>query len=250
MPQLLTNGTYPHDTDAVLAVMLWPSPEDEERRRQYCAAQEAHRLLKAGGDQLCISAELLSTLLDTQDWPTLIDDIGARTKRATVAGLVLASVYVMDLNKDILPPTGAAGASIDKAIHIAGMWARSGQTFGDGDALPMSDQAIKKRWREFASVAHLWAAKELLKPFNVPEGGALFGPDGLPTLLQAASFLQSFGLTYAPENKSKAGRLTLLDPASLWQLDQAVHRPRILVASDRQHYFQAKFREYLKGYAA
>jgi hypothetical protein len=250
MPQLITNGTYPHDTDAVLAVMLWPAPEDEERRRQYCAAQEAHRLLKAGDDPLCISAALLSTLLDTQDWPSLIKDVVARTKRATVAGQVLAAMYVMELNADILPPTGADGASMSKAYHIVMEWARSGMTFGDGDSMPrLSDKTLKKYLAEFAPVAHFWAAKDLLKPFNVPERGALFGPDGLPILLEAASYLQSFGLAYVPSNKSKAARTRLLDKTSIWLLDQSVHRPRIPVADERDLYANAPFREYLRSYS-
>jgi hypothetical protein len=59
-------------------------------------------------------------------------------------------------------------------------------------------------WRDFKSVAHLWAAFHLLKQEKIlPEWSGLGSPDGFVTFLAYAEFMRHFGVTYvaAPSHR-------------------------------------------------
>lgn len=252
MGTINTNGEYRHDKLAVLAAMLWPLPEQEPRRTQFAAVTTVKDLLGNGDQELTLSADVLATVLHAPSWADLGREVEEQTRKATIAGYVMAFMFAMDRYANKMPRRGEAGGSLDKAFFCATAWAREGHTYRDGSPIQASEGRVKKCWQEFRSVAHLWGAKELNKGVQAVPPQGIFDEQHLPTFLGAAAYLQCYGLSRELTHKSRsaADTPTLLNASDTWLLDTGRFRPRIMLPDDDEHVVQAPFVQFLKRYEA
>lgn len=252
MPVLYTNGDAFHDVTSTLAVMLWPGEQQEKERAQFFAAKYVDHVLRSTEEEVTLPANLLAALLDAPGWSALLEEVVKRTKRATVAGHVLVTMFVMDLCKERLPKRGDPGASLDKAIAVMEAWASMDKRFGNGSKFPLSDRTIRNYWDEFRSVAHLWAAKDLnLDPaFQFAPRQEVLNADNLHSLLCMAGQLAEFGCNFKLANKSRDKDRFLLDGGSIWWPDPTNHPPSMKVPKNLAIFDNSAFMQILRGYAA
>src|SRR5262249_10338561 len=154
------------DLGWVMSIMLFPN--DQGLREQYFAVQRVRmEVLDAkDGDLLQVDAQTLRFLLDAPRYEQLSNLTRLSTKRAIVAGDLLAALYLMD-RFSVREP------SINKAIHIAQRYAQ-GAKYSDGTELDSSERKIREHWQEFRPVAHLWAAQRLNEAYPFAPQKALF----------------------------------------------------------------------------
>lgn len=233
MPQLALSEGYEHASAEIHAVMLWPSMEDQEHRRQFCTATQAFELVKSGKRGITVSREMLDALLDTPSWSSLQADIVQRTRRAVLAGNVMSSMFVASLIEDGLPDRARKKAkTLTMAYESGRRWAENLGKYGDGLLLPMDQRKWENCWYEFRSVAHIWSAKELLAQFRNVAGKEVATPGGLKLLLELATTIQEFGTNFRMTKKSKQGSDILLPRSELWTIDMERHPPMVLTEED------------------
>lgn len=250
MAPIQTTGQYRQDQIAVISAMLWPLPNQRVKREQFAAASEVRDMLVSSERPLSIDETLLETLLDAPSWGDIGYQVEEQTRKATIAGYVMAFMFIMDRYSDKMPRRGEEGGSLDKAFFCATEWAREGHSYRDGRPIQASDGRVKKCWQEFRSVAHFWAAKELNKVTLAVPQQAIFQEQHFPVFLQSAAYLQCYGLSRELTNKSKSGSRNLLNPEETWSLDIAKHRPGIQLPADDDNVLLAPFVQYLKRYVA
>lgn len=252
MPILRTNGDDLHDVTWTLAVMLWPDLKSQKEREQFYAAKTADHLLREGPGELTLPSAQIAALLDAPGWPAMVDEVVKRTKRATVAGHVLALMYVMDLCKDRLPNRGDPGASLDKAIGVMEAWAAQEAQFGDGSRFPLSDRTIRNYWEEFRGAAHFWAAKDLnLDPtFQFAPQREVLQASGLHQLLCCAGYLAEFGCSFELANKSRGVQRYLLNRNDVWMPEQKRHPAFLKQPTNLAIFDESSFIKILRAYHA
>ncbi|RTL22776.1 MAG: hypothetical protein EKK52_05370 [Burkholderiales bacterium] len=225
MAEIATNGTLPHDSILIRALMKWPGEGEEEGRRQYYVTDFYRGVAyEPGPPQLLVSVEDIQKLLEAPSWPELVRQAKERTRRGMIAGDVLVSMYLMNLLRDRLPNRGAAGATLDKAFAIADEWARQGNAWGDGVPLAKMTK-IKAAWLEFRPVAHLWAAVSMNQVFPYAPAREIFHPNYINAFFRAAAYFQRFGMSFTIPNKSNRSNIPLLDPSTTWALNTGRHPP-------------------------
>lgn len=223
----------PHlDVLHLQAIMLWPAPGDDEKRRQFYAVFAAQRVLNgAAGGEVALASDLLRQLVNAPSLESIRSDAAKQAKRGIMAGYVMLFMAIMEHHKRRLPPGGAAGASLTKALFATKRMGAQKSTWGDGDVMHLAPNTVKPCWQEFRTVAHLWAAQEALRA-----GGPrqyFMAADMMPAWLEAASYLQQFGLSFLLDSKRARPDEALL-PADVWALDPEEHRPRIQFPTDEE----------------
>ena len=250
MPIFNTEGMFPHDSIKLRALMLWPN--DSEKRRLYFAADYANGFVYKHDPSSVFpwSASLIQALLEAPSWSELKNELKRQSKRALVAGYVFTFMFLMDHLKGRLPRRGAKGASISKALFLAEEWAKQGATFGDGTKMLASAKSVKDCWRDFRSVAHFWAAIELNRSFaNAPQN-KLFHPDHFHDFMRAIGYLQTFGVSFQLDNRSKQSPAFLISSDSDWLIDVDKNRPRIALPQNADVLFDTPFMKLLLKYKA
>lgn len=197
MPAIKLTGD-PWDISRVIAVMLFPS--DEPTQRQYFATQLAryHVLEAQDTDPIRLDAYTLRLLLEAPSYETQKEIATERTKRAVVAGDLLASMYVMDRFK--LPEP-----SMNKAIFVASQYAKKAR-YGDGKQMNVSERMIRDCWAEYMPVAHLWAAFRINEAYPVAAGKDIWTLEGFTPFLQVAAGLFDFGIHFVPVRAKEMNR--------------------------------------------
>ena len=236
---------------AVRAVMAWPDPKDEERRREYLATLVSMHLARLAEAQETLPDPLAAkgweeTILAIEQheaWMASHDEIGQWFEKAgghaTVgaapgwsffeqgmrkrvsgwfaAGLILALVRRMATHHADL----RGGASVNKAVHILDRM--------KPPMIPHNTNALRKAWATYKPVAHFCAA---LFDWFIIAGEHNGSPDKVAAALErelnenfmmflaeAEAYLE-FGLAHQP---LRANGQTLLNPEETWVLPQ--YRP-------------------------
>ena len=230
--------------------MLWP--DDADARRLYYAADFVNGVVYESPPEAVSQwdGHLMRALVEAPSWDELKRESVRRTKRAIVAGYIYTFMFLMDRAHEILPVRAAGGASIDKAMYLAGQWASDGATYGDGTRMLASRKSIKDCWREYRSVAHFWAAMEMNRAFQFAPPKEILRQAHFCTFIRAVAYMQMFGTTHQLANKSKKGAELLSPPASTWLIDTEVYRPTIMLPNDNAVFADAPFMIMLKKYSA
>lgn len=221
MPALQLDGSV-HDYLWVSAVMLFPN---DLSAAQKCFAVEQLKAMTDGDsddEMRVVDTRTIRLILDAPSYADLGKQIVENTKRATVAGDLLAAIYIMDRFNVSRP-------SMNKAKFVAMEFAKKAQ-YGDGTPLNKSEPMVIKCWNEFHGVAHLWAASRLQLNYPYAHPGSQLSPEGISTFLQVAQGLFEFGVSYIP-NGSKPGN-PILDPKKCWCLPNTIQARHL--KSDRQ----------------
>lgn len=248
---LLAPGGVYRAQIAVLAVMAWPDPEDEQARREYVATVMSMHLadLKAkrnalpdplaaeGWEETILAIEQHEAWMashdEVEEW---FDEAGGHAtvsmapgfrffetdmkKRIGVwfaAGLILALVRRMAAHHADLP----GGASVNKAVFILERVKLPN--------VPRNNHDLRKAWTTYKPVAHFcavlfdWFIIAMLHNDTPEEVGHAMEDELNESftmfLSQAEAYLE-FGLSYAPPRTKGQ---TLLAPKETWILPQ--YRP-------------------------
>lgn len=230
--------------------MLWP--DDVDMQRRYYAADFVNGVVYESPPEVISQwdGHLMRALVEAPSWDELKRESVRRTKRAMVAGYIYTFMFLMDRARGVLPVRAAGCASLDKAMYLAGQWAREGATYGDGTRMLASQKSIKDCWREYRSVAHFWAAMEMSRAFQFAPPMEILHPAHFHTFIRAAAYMQMFGTTHRLANKSKKAAEVLSPPASTWLIDVGVYRPTIMLPNDNAVFADAPFVLMLKRYGA
>ncbi len=230
MPKIILDDD-PNDIGWVYSIMLFPN--DETLRKQNFGLEIAKlELLKVEELQkrwMSPQGEELQPALDTKKITTLLINTPAdsdfkiarteREKKGTVAGQILASLYLMD-KFNLEEP------SLNKAIFVSTEYNKKAK-FGDGSPMP-AESKIKEYWKEYLPVAHLWAAFELNINYSfVSEQHDCFGEKGFIKFLQVAADIYNFGIKFIP--KRARPLKPILNAEKCWGFDSSI-KPLTLIS--------------------
>lgn len=240
MATITLNGTS-DDLDIVRSIMLFPN--DEALRNHYLKMLDLNDQISAtaDGESITIAVDDLKSALAGPSWMEVKSLATEAVKGGTIVGDLLATIYIMDAFKD--RHDAFADPSFGKALHVIEKFA-IGERFGDETPLPYSEGTIRKRWTEFESVAHLWAATRLNQDYPFCEPGAWqHSVEACHKMLAAAAGILKFGTNYIPK-RTKPPK-PVVDPVKAWAIPASVGSSRL--ESER---LPDKLAEYLKSFKA
>lgn len=211
MSNLIRLHHRPEDAAWVQAVMYFP--RDKYLRESWFAVETTNSQLHqiADDERFEVDARTLRHLIDAPSFDALKAETAKAIKGGSIAGDVLASIYLM--HRFQIPEP-----SIKKAMHIAARFAKKAK-YGDGSTIPRSRRKIQEHWRNYKSVAHLWAAFRLNKAYPYAEPAECF-VDKLTDFLGVSSALLNFGKTFVPY-RSKP-QLPVLDLPNVWEISNDI----------------------------
>ena len=229
------SGEHSSDLGWVHAVMAYP--DDKQLRDQFFAVYIVNMKLREAKTQqiLPVSTETLRLILEAPGSTEFNRMDREKTKKAIVAGNLLASMYLMD--KFSIPEP-----SMNKAIFVAEKFAISA-TYGNKSKIDKSEPMVREAWSQFHSVAHLWAAVELNKAYPYAPKNEIFSPEYFHVFLEVAASLYEFGKSFVPL-RAKIKK-PILDPNTSWVLPDTVSPQHL--KSDRR---PIKMEKILKKYRA
>ncbi len=209
MPILKLDGSV-NDSFWVRAAMHFPN--DLSAVQGCFAVDQTMALINGDSDneKFEIDAYTLKTLINAPSFSTLKEQKIESTKRGTVAGDILATLYLMDR-------FGVERPSMNKAIFCAMEFAKKAK-YGDGTPLAISEPSIRKFWNEFRPVAHLWAAFRLAQDY--PYAPEPLHPNNHKKFLEVAQGIFEFGRNYIPKG-SKSNK-SILDGDYFWVIPKVV----------------------------
>lgn len=217
MPAIDISGDDSFDQYWIFAVMNFP--HDAAMRRAYCALHVARRRLldTTAGTLVPVPTELLADLVDAPSHQEMRTRVAATTKRGVVAGDFLASIFAMHSF-----PERFSEPSVRKAVKISQAFARHNK-FGDGSSLPSSPDSIRGCFRDFRSVAHLWAAYRLHQSFPMRDQSEILATNGaVVDFMGIAGLLQDFARWFIPKRAKPAH--PLLDVDTAWLVSDQIER--------------------------
>lgn len=229
------------------AVML--APEEPAFRRAFFAAN----IVRANewdlpGSPVLVDRQLLADLLESPAFPELTNDVGARTKDATIAGYVVIGLFMMWRFPELHGSRSMGGVSLNKAFHFCSYIARELEwKYGDGTRLPQGETKIKECWSRYKTVAHLWAAHFWNLAFPAADKASIYRED-LPKFLSAARYFQMFGREPILDKKASKTKESTFGE-DLWEVPDNF-RPMLLYADDPSVYEGAPLTKALRAYAA
>ena len=240
MASIPLNGTS-LDTDTVRAIMLFPN--DPIVRDYYLTVLRLSSQISTAEDNelMTVAAKDLKSLVSGVSWSEVESLAIEAAKGGTIAGDVLATIYIMDAFQGQHAPF--VDPSLNKAIHVMEMFG-AGRRFGDGEKMPRSETTIRKKWDKFESVAHLWAATRLNQDYPFCEQGAwLNSVEACHTMLAVAANILSFGTSYIPKRTKPAK--PVVNPDNAWTIPEHIGSRKL--ESDR---LPDQLMEYLESYRA
>jgi hypothetical protein len=237
MRQIRLDGS-PSDIGWVLATMLFPN--EEVLREQFLAVHLA-RYEESRAEETHTPIQLtrrhLGLLMDAPSYADLGKIVADRTKQATIAGDMMAALYVMDYFR--LPEP-----SMNKAEFVAAEFSKKA-TYGDGSKIAGSHPSILKAWNAYKDVAHLWAAYRINAAYAyAPSEKDVFSQQHFPTFLGIAAMLYQFGTSFIPLRARP--RKTILDVSEAWKLPVGIDPIRLVGDPERP----TKIEKTLKRYRA
>lgn len=215
MPMLQLDGSI-NDNFWVRAIMHFPN--DLQAAQRCFAVEKTMALIEGDSDsrKFDVDAYTLKLLINAPSYPTLKGQIVESTKRGTVAGDILASLYLME-------KFGVDRPSMNKAIYCASEFAKNAQ-YGDGTPLAISEPTIRKFWDEFRPVAHLWAAFRLAQIY--PYASEPFSPENFNAFLEVAQGIFEFGRGYYP--KGSKSKNPILQGNDYWFIPELIQARRLI----------------------
>lgn len=209
---------HPHDIGWVRSIMLFP--DDENLRKQNYAVEVAKYEVSSSDASRTLSTECIKLLIEAPSDSALQRIRNESTKEGFVAGAILTAMYLMHHYK-------LAEPSINKAIFVAKEFSKK-TAYGDGSPTP-AETKIKEYWRQYAPVAHLWAAFELNRLYPIVESEAdCLSETGFPKFLQLAASVYNFGITFIP--KRARPQTPILNKSETWAIDKQIE-PLVLQES-------------------
>lgn len=216
MPKLEIRGNA-SDVFWILAVATFP--KDAKLRKYYYAIKHAEQELAESHAKGFAEVEnqYLRDLLDAPSRGDMKSRAETAAKAGMTAGYFLLGVFGMELFPERFPePSGR------KAIALAQAFAK-GKKFGKDSsgkktALFEGETTITKHFKEFSSVAHLWAAMLLLQEIV---GRQVFASSAaIKVYLEVARTFQEFGCRFVPKRVAKLARAPkpLLDSKKVWNV--------------------------------
>jgi len=189
----------------VQAVMYYPNSSQEQD--QYITWFMANAEIDGMPDSETINVDIstLKTLLNLRASQDIKNDVIKSFKEGMIAGDVLGALYLMvRFNLDPEP-------SMNKAIDAFDKYA-SATKFGDGTPIPHSDKSVKKYWKKFKTVAHLWAAYRINQsfPYIAKQEDIFISRENLLMFLGVAKELLLFGTKFTPK-RPKLNK-TIMEP--------------------------------------
>lgn len=213
MSELQLDGSEPDNLFWVRAVMLFPNDLSMAQR---CFAVEQIKAVTDGDsddEKREVDTRTLRLLLNAPSYADLKEQVAESTKRAIVAGDLLASIYLMDRFHVNRP-------SINKAIFIAGEYAKKAK-YGDSTRLAISEPMIRKCWNDFKPVAHLWAAFRVGMAYSFsPDHPNPLALENFKTFLGVAQGMYEFGRKYIP--KASRPINSILSGNNYWELPKTI----------------------------
>lgn len=224
---------FPHDSLWVQAIMYFPA--DKFLRDSWFTAQLVQGELLGvpkGCRKVECNKETITQLVNAPSLEELEKKKTESFKKGVLAGCTLASIYLMD-HFNIDEP------SINKAVHISEKFAAENQ-YGDSTRINKSRKSIREAFKEYKSVAHLWAALYLNKTYPYADDRELFF-EKLTFFLEISAGLLEFGTTFKPYRARP--KEPILPNESMWQLPK-----RILPHHLESNIFPDGITHFLKDY--
>jgi len=179
-----------------------------------------------------LSKQTAAPLIDAPPFAELKRATVTAVKRGTIAGDLLACVYLMD-RFDMPEP------SIKKAEHVAGRFAKEFK-YGDSSPIAGSRRSIREAFGNYRTVSHLWAAYRLNRAYEFSEESELFH-EKLPLFLEVSEGLRKFGTTFVPL-RAYLGN-PLLPPEETWLLPENIQARHL-----KSNVFPDRIQKYLEDY--
>ncbi len=208
MPVLRFIGEI-RDRFSVRAAMLFPN--DPEAIERFIAVEQTKAVIAGEPDSNTrhIDIRTLRLILDSPSYPELKNQVTENSKKAFIAGDLLASLYVMDR-------FGIPRPSMNKAIFVVLEYAKKAE-YGDGEPLPISEPTIRRYWNEFLPVAHFWAAFRLGRVY--PYSSDPLSED-IEKFLMVAQGIFEFGKGFIPQGSKS--QEPILDSEKCWALPEGI----------------------------
>lgn len=212
-----TNGNW-STLPSVISSMLFP--EDEQKRNECACTLAWHRKLEdlGDGEEIVLLKQDAETLLAA---PSLTEVLKAMSKEAAIAQIA-GELLLLALQIDAT----IGGGSVRKARFLVGL-RNSLVNETTEKRLWASDASLKKAWKKFRAVAHLWAALKIIFEKNSTEQNKLDETlcvsdimDGLSDISMqhfastSVSILEQ-GAKLVPRHQTR-NRLPLLDLDRTW----------------------------------
>ena len=211
MPFITLNGLG-HDSARVFALMCFPN--DESVQKQFLAIRTIEKIPKDADPQetFPISVAELRMLAASPSQAEIYEQVSEAVKRAVTAGDILSIMYLMDKFSE--QNTAFKKPSFNRALHVSMKFSLTAR-YGDGTVLPRSEQTIRKNWKEFRSVSHLWAALRIDQDYPfMSKIGPFDDGENFQRFLGLALEIGRFATSYCPDHTKLA--TPLIDPESLW----------------------------------
>lgn len=210
-------------------------PTDKHLRECFFAVEQtrAVTLGVAERDRIETDVKTLRLIIEAPGYADIKCLVAETTKRAIVAGDILAALYIME-RYSIPEP------SMNKAVFIVQEYARKA-TYGDGSQICRSERMIREAWQEFRSVAHFWAAFRLNKAYPFVPDRKQFSLAHFGTFLGVAAGLYEFGRAFVPFRAKE--KTPLLEAQSSWALPDSIV-PRQLKSHTRPLLLEKVVRKY------
>jgi hypothetical protein len=247
--QIPLEGIFPNDTLRLHALML--APGDAEFRRALYACEYVRGFeWDTPGATVTVFTELIHDLLHAPAYKDLVAGVKERTKRATLAGYVLCSLFLMSRYPELMGARSSGGPSLNKAFHVCTHLASAESwTYGDGKPLPKSDTPVKAAWEEFKSVAHIWAAYSWNLAMPAAPQREILRPENIRAFLQTARYFEEFGKSLMLDKRSAGTKERLLRSDDLWQVPED-YKASILLPVDPAVLSGSPLSRALRAYAA
>lgn len=190
------------DSMRVYAYMAYP--DCEQKRKEFLATSLTRIVLESSmdGEGVVIPDGMLRTVLEAPPYSDVLNQAAKVAAKGETAGDILLYVASM-VDENIKEP------SIGKAVYMAEHYLNSAQ----GQKVASSDISIKKAWKSFRPVSHLWAAFRLLQFNNIDSSPSL--PDlmakDIKKLLAIAEYFRKFGESFFPTRTTDNSPLFTVD---------------------------------------
>lgn len=209
MPKLEIRG---NGSDGLWILAVANFPNDGKLREDFYAIHQVEQLLadsRAKG-YAEIESHFLDAIIAAPSREQMKSLVATATKGGIVAGHFLLSIFILHRF-----PKYFSEPSRRKAIALTQAFARRTKR-RDKSPLTAGETTITKYFDEFNSVAHLWAAFQLLIDMGWVKG-EMFGSDAaVRVFLKLARRLQDFGCEFVP--KRAKPRKPILDRDRIWDV--------------------------------
>jgi hypothetical protein len=247
MRTLPLQGIFPDDRLNTLSRMY--SPNDEALAQSFFCVNYAQGFEWDLRGAIDVPAWMIEGLINAPGRLTLNADATLKAKQGCIAGYVLQVFFLMWKYPQIMGGKSRGGASLNKAIKAMQGAAKSGFTFGDGEAFPTSETAIRKAWTRFKDVAHLYAALEWRNHVAPDTNRTQIEPPNHGDFFNTALYFQKLGLEPIALNTGAREKVACLDASTVWRVPEETYSPRIFASDTAEPYLDSPVAKALIKYS-